>query len=443
MDLNIITWEDAQKNPIETWEEVEGEVSKLLDISGEARKRACIGIARRYLAGAANNPLDGIFRRLQLDAAGLSGERWAYSSPWDSGDKSKAESYLLRARAIVLDDAIKARDEEDRERLKDQETKAWLARADAHDRYLESPPGKKKLIDRDKKFRPALKKGAIVMERGISNILWESSRDRSVTVEFKTGRLDYKVLWVFFVFADKALRDKPGAVLKDAQELEEVGAELAVMEREEVLKIAPYIEFSDDYFRRILGKPNYSSGDIQEIVERLGAISAKVTNFQGLYRIDPKTGKGSWTEYTSLVSSLAAVRTDKRERKKRGLGAKNNEERVYKVYFISPVGLAFLENLALHTATLIPRKFFELSGPAQELYVSMCRSSKDAIFTPDGLTRLLGWPEPKNRAIRFRNKRRAERLFNELKDVHFIRDWGIRSGVYRVKKETDRKEIAG
>jgi hypothetical protein len=443
MDLNVISWEDAQKNPIKTWEEVEGEVLKLLEITGEGRKRARIGIARRYLAGAANNQLDGVFRRLQLDAAGLIGANWVYYSPWDSGDKSEVEPYLLRARAIVLDDAIKARDEKDEEERREREKEQWLARADAHDRRADSPPSEEKLINREKKFRSALKKGAIAMEPGISNLLWESSRDESVTVEFKTGRLDYHALWVFFVLADKVLRAKPGAVFKDAPELEKAGAELAVMEREEVLKIVPSIEFSDEDFRRVLGKPNISSGRIEEIVERLGCIVLKVTKFKGLYRIDPKTGKGSWTEYTSLVSSLAAVRTDKRERRKRGLGAKNNEERIYKVYFISPVGFAFLENLALRTATLIPRKFFELSGSAQELYLAICRSPKDAIFTPSGLARLLGWPEPENFALRYRNKKKAERYFNELQSADFISDWWFKSGAYYVQKKTDQRKIAG
>ena len=88
------------------------------------------------------------------------------------------------------------------------------------------------------------------MEPGISYLLWEASRKESVSVEFVAGRLDYRALWVFFVLADKALQAKPGAILKNAQELEEAGAAVAVMKREEV----PSIEFSDDDFKSRCGK---------------------------------------------------------------------------------------------------------------------------------------------------------------------------------------------
>jgi hypothetical protein len=277
-----------------------------------------------------------------------------------------------------------------------------------------------KNLDPEKQIETALKNGAVAVERGACYALFEQRRNEHVKI--LKGELGYQEFWTFIVMASKIMEAmRPKSVFASPKELEEASRYLGELSPADIVNESPSVEFTDSDFRRILGKPEYSSANIERIVERVACIILKVSKFRGLKFPDEKD-RDHWEEYSSTFTGpIAMLRVDKREKKRRGLGHSVNEERLYTFYFNSEFGLAFWQNLLLRGISLLPKSFLELSGSAQELLMAFLWDRKSTYLTLEEGFRVLRWKW--DLAHLWDRRKRFEGLLIELEDKHFIKSW--------------------
>lgn len=163
---------------------------------------------------------------------------------------------------------------------------------------------------RKKKKALALWKGMLPMERGVSRLMWNSRNENPV--EIINGQFSYDVLWVLLVLGYKAVA--PG----------QEGAALALLGNGEEMGMAPFLEFTDAEFQKILDKKNHSSAWIEKAVLKLASIVVKVEKFKGIKNIE-EDGTEHWLTYES-VGPMVRADIITQFRKKRGRKAKRGRE---------------------------------------------------------------------------------------------------------------------
>jgi len=281
---------------------------------------------------------------------------------------------------------------------------------------------KTKAIEKADKFALAIKTGALPIERGLSFLLYERQDVNKVQIE--SGKIDYRIVWIFIVLASKLLSEqKLEPLFKTSEDFEETVREIEKRKDEEKIELAPDIEFSDSDFRKILGLMNYSSRNIEQLIDEFAAIRLKVQDFRGLKIIDEK-GKEHWEAYSSSMGSMITLVKEKLEKRKRGRGSVINSENLYKVYFSSAFGLAFLNNLFVRGFTLLPKeRFLKLSRKAQEFFLAICWSRKKTYLTLEQGFRILQWQGPKNTSNLSNYRKKFVGVLNELKQKRWITSW--------------------
>jgi hypothetical protein len=290
---------------------------------------------------------------------------------------------------------------------------------------------KTKAIEKADKFALAIKTGALPIERGLSFLLYE--RQDVDKVQIENGKIDYRIVWIFIVLASKLLSEqKLEPLFKTSEDFEETVREVEKRKDAEKMELAPDLEFSDSDFRKILGLMNYSSRNIEQLIDEFAVIRLKVQDFRGLKIIDEK-GKEHWEAYSSSMGSMITLVKEKLEKRKRGRGSVINSENLYKVYFSSAFGLAFLNNLFVRGFTLLPKeRFLKLSRKAQEFFLAICWSRKKTYLTLEQGFRILQWQGPKSTSNLSNYRKKFIEVLNELKQEKWIKSW------YEKKSNTGR-----
>ena len=299
---------------------------------------------------------------------------------------------------------------------------------------------------KEEKFKASLKAGSMPAERAISFLLLNKANVADELVISK-GKLDYQVCWILdavshrfigYLLSDEEWKDAkdPQPLIIGKENLINTAEEFMAMREsneEEFQKNVIMISLSDSEIKRAIGKPNLSNKRISGLVERLREIELTGKHFQFW---DAEEG---WTNIDKEISlPFVSVEVEKIHRKLRGKGADIGSEQNYKFWFWSYWGLAFLSNLHGRKLDLFPKRFYELSGKAQELFRAIGWSKQSTWRNIENISSLLGWKDVSE--IKQIQTRRAaiRRILDELKKNEFIKDWsssghGVRTG-YKVTK---------
>ena len=254
---------------------------------------------------------------------------------------------------------------------------------------------------RDEKFASSFDAGSVPVERAISFFLLEKAR-RAEEIVISQGRLDYQVCWILDAIAHKFIEEQlsseqkkgvmedPRVLISSKEELINVAdssIELRESNNEEFKDKGIIFSINDSEIKKVLDKTNLSNKRIAGLVDRLCKIVLTGKHFQFW-----DNEKGEFVDIEKEISMpFLTVETEIIHRKLRGRGAQKNEEHLYNFQFWSYWGLAFLSNLYSRKLDLFPKRFYKLSGKAQELFRAVCWSEKPTTFNIETISRLLGW----------------------------------------------------
>lgn len=297
---------------------------------------------------------------------------------------------------------------------------------------LSKPKGRPKRT-REEKLKYALDKGALPAERSTQDLLWQVGQG---AVEVVRGKLNHRTWWVLLVAAKKIAETGGPPVFESPEEVQMAEDDLrrfpALFQPGKDC-VLPTIEFDDDEFRRILNQPYLKSEDIEAIVTDFVALVIKTPrNFKAI-----KIGESKeLVPIAGSIGSLAWVDYAGERVREKGRW-KGRVFRRWRVYFNSPPGLAFYQNIVTHRFTLINnwRGFMALSGPAQTLFLSISwREDLPAILTFNQIVKIVGWErwDADNHA---RQVEKVENLLEGLKKAGWVGSWHrLRGEVYEIAK---------
>jgi hypothetical protein len=264
-------------------------------------------------------------------------------------------------------------------------------------------PMKEVFLQGKEKKAIVLWKGYLPMERGVSRLMWNSREEMSV--EIISGKFSYDVNWILMALGHKAIA--PG----------QEGVLMGLFKHGEETWPVMFLDITDTEIRNILDKKNYSSAWLEKVMLKLASIIIKVKNFKGIKSIE-EDGTENWLEYDS-VGPIVRIDIKTEYKKKRGRKGKNTEERLYRVYFTSAFGRAFLENLIREGYSIFPQQVAELPAVEQELLISTC-GWKEAIVTPEKLDRLLHLKKIKTKQDKYARKKIRKRILGNLKSKGYF-----------------------
>jgi hypothetical protein len=398
----------------------------------DRRFSALTPLWQAFIKGA-TTPAERLRRQRQLSK--VNHHAW-YLGP---GAEEVAEVYFALA-VELQDERLNAEEAQTQASLQAQaEGAAYVEESRKADALARLPAKERQAIASEKRLAYSLKKGAVPMERGAAHLFWSAGNDH-VKVNYIHGRIDYRVLQTLAVCArclieergDRPLAGPTEPVFRSAEELEKTGTDIQRLDETERPKFAPSVAFTDSDFRRILGKPKLSGAKIYKIVKYMATIVLDFTEFPGL-SIQDENGDERWIKYRSLTGGFATILSDTKIDCRRPRAHKG-QETLYQVYFTSPFGLAFLENMSRNAFILMPQRLFSLSARAQELFIAMSWRRWNE-FKLSSLTALFGWTRMEEDARHYR--RAVRRVLDELKRAGFVHDWAERENrdgetVYRV-----------
>jgi len=298
--------------------------------------------------------------------------------------------------------------------------------------------------DTEAKRELALKKGALPLERGTQELIWNLD-----SVDIHAGKLDYQIGQVLIVIAQKLIEGRPEALFDSVDTFLGVQDLVRKLDPLSVDFWGPELRFTDADFNRILNK-RLTSEEIEKIVGKLPTLIFRVHSRASLKVVDPETGKAAWKDFEIInYDNIAGVEVIKSGEKKRGLGA-GEERRAYHIYFKSRIGLAFWHNMAAGGYSLLTnehdrrRRFLALPGSAQMLVWALWgwADNKPAIRSREQLFKIMGWKRAKRvDAFHFQVKRLHEALDRLVRDG-FLQSWGIMdNGAYRLEKVSKNPQL--
>jgi len=298
--------------------------------------------------------------------------------------------------------------------------------------------------DTEAKRELALKKGALPLERGTQELIWNLD-----SVDIHAGKLDYQIGQVLIVIAQKLIEGRPEALFDSVDTFLGVQDLVRKLDPLSVDFWGPELRFTDADFNRILNK-RLTSEEIEKIVGKLPTLIFRVHSRASLKVVDPETGKAAWKDFEIInYDNIAGVEVIKSGEKKRGLGA-GEERRAYPSTSSHGIGLAFWHNMAAGGYSLLTnehdrrRRFLALPGSAQMLVWALWgwADNKPAIRSREQLFKIMGWKRAKRvDAFHFQVKRLHEALDRLVRDG-FLQSWGIMdNGAYRLEKVSKNPQL--
>lgn len=289
----------------------------------------------------------------------------------------------------------------------------------------------------------ALSKGALPLERGTQEVIWNLDQ-----VLIHAGRLDHQIGWVLIVMATKLLEGKPEALFDSVDTFLGVHDLVRRLDPRSIDFWGPEMRFTDRDFNRILNK-RLTSEEIEKLVGKLPTLIFRVQSHASL-KVKGADGKEQWKEYEiTNYDNIAGVEVIKSGELKRGLGA-GEERRAYRIYFKSRIGLAFWHNMASGGYSLLTnegdrrRRFLDLPGSGQMLVWALWgwSDNKPAWRKRDQLLRIVGWKRATNHAVAHKQIIRLADLLDRLVRDGFLQDWKIKdNGVYELKKVSKNPQL--
>jgi len=297
--------------------------------------------------------------------------------------------------------------------------------------------------DSEAKRELAIKKGALPLERGTQEIVWNLD-----AVDIHAGKLDHHIGQVLIVIAQKLYEGKPEVLFDSVDTFLGVHDLVRKLDPLSTDFWGPEMRFTDRDFNRILHK-NLSSENIEKFVGKLPTLIFKVKSHASLKVVD-ENGKEQWKQYEiTNYDNIAGVEVIKSGEQKRGLGA-GEERRAYRIYFKSRIGLAFWHNMASGGYSLLTnehdhvRRFLALPGSSQMLVWAIWgwADNKPAIRSLEQLFKIMGWKRAANPDdFRVQVKRLHQSLDRLVRD-DFLLKWSIMdNGVYRLEKVTSAPRL--
>jgi hypothetical protein len=297
--------------------------------------------------------------------------------------------------------------------------------------------------DAEAKRDLALRKGALPLERGTQEIVWNMDK-----VDVHAGRFDHQIGWVLIVAATKILELKTGSLFNSVDDLVDVHRLLSRIDSKADDFWAPDVTFTDYDFNRVLRK-NLSSKNIEKIVAKLPTLIFRVDGKVRLKVVDDK-GKEHWQEFPATnYDNIAGVEVIRTGEKKRGKGA-GEERRGYRIYFKSRIGLTFWHNLASGGYSLITnkndgvRRFLALPGSGQQLVwaIWQWKDNDPGIRSEEQLFRIMGWKRAKQGSNYLAQKKQLRQRLDRLIRDGFLQDWRVLdNGVYRLEKVSSKLRL--
>jgi hypothetical protein len=293
--------------------------------------------------------------------------------------------------------------------------------------------------DTEAKRDLALSKGALPLERGTQELVWNLE-----AVDIHAGKLDHHIGQVLIVIAQKLIEAKAESLFDSVDTFLGVHDLVRQLDPLNADFWGPELRFTDRDFNRILNK-RLTSAEIEKLVGKLPTLIFKVRSHASLKVVDPVTAKSFWKEYEiTNYDNIAGVEVIKSGEMKRGLGA-GEERRAYRIYFKSRIGLAFWHNMAAGGYSLLTneqdrrRRFLALPGSCQMLVWALWgwADNKPAIRSLDQMFRIMGWKKARRvDAFQLQMRRLAQHLDRLVRD-NFLLSWRLLdNGVYRLEKVT-------
>jgi len=293
--------------------------------------------------------------------------------------------------------------------------------------------------DTEAKRDLALSKGALPLERGTQELVWNLEG-----VDIHAGKLDHHIGQVLIVIAQKLIEGKAESLFDSVDTFLGVHDLVRKLDPMSGDWWGPELRFTDLDFNRILNK-RLTSAEIETLVGKLPTLIFKVKSHASLKVQDPATGKSFWKEYEiTNYDNIAGVEVIKSGEMKRGLGA-GEERRAYRIYFKSRIGLAFWHNMAAGGYSLLTnehdrrRRFLALPGSSQMLVWALWgwADNKPAIRSLDQLFRIMGWRKAARLDDFKEQVRRLAQHLNRLARDGFLLSWQVLdNGAYRLEKVT-------
>ena len=298
--------------------------------------------------------------------------------------------------------------------------------------------------DTEAKRDLALSKGALPLERGTQELVWNLDG-----VDIHAGKLDHHIGQVLIVIAQKLIEGKAESLFDSVDTFLGVHDLVRQLDPHGTDFWGPELRFTDRDFNRILNK-RLTSAEIEKVVGKLPTLIFKVRSHASLKVQDPATGKSFWKEYEiTNYDNIAGVEVIKSGEMKRGLGA-GEERRAYRIYFKSRIGLAFWHNMAAGGYSLLTneqdrrRRFLSLPGSCQMLVWALWgwADNKPAIRSLDQLFRIMGWKRSSDPDVfRLQVKRLAQHLDRLVRDG-FLLSWRVLdNSTYRLEKVTSTSAL--
>ncbi len=298
--------------------------------------------------------------------------------------------------------------------------------------------------DTEAKRDLALRKGALPLERGTQEIVWNMD-----SVDIHAGKLDYQIGQVLIVIAQKLIEGRPEALFDSVDTFLGVQDLVRKLDPLSADFWGPELRFTDADFNRILNK-RLTSEEIEKIVGKLPTLIFRVRSRASLKVVDPETGKPAWKDYEIInYDNIAGVEVIKSGEMKRGLGA-GEERRAYRIYFKSRIGLAFWHNMAAGGYSLLTnehdrrRRFLALPGSAQMLVWALWgwADNKPAIRSREQLFKIMGWKQSMDADVRRLQVKRLQQALDRLVRDGFLQSWSIKeTGAYRLEKVSKNPQL--
>jgi len=298
--------------------------------------------------------------------------------------------------------------------------------------------------DTEAKRELALKKGALPLERGTQELIWNLD-----SVDIHAGKLDYQIGQVLIVIAQKLIEGRPEALFDSVDTFLGVQDLVRKLDPLSADFWGPELRFTDADFNRILNK-RLTSEEIEKIVGILPTLIFRVHSRASLKVVDPETGKAAWKDFEIInYDNIAGVEVIKSGEMKRGLGA-GEERRAYRIYFKSRIGLAFWHNMAAGGYSLLTnehdrrRRFLALPGSAQMLVWALWgwANNKPAIRSREQLFKIMGWKQSMNADVLRLQVKRLRQALDRLVRDGFLQSWGIMdNGAYRLEKVSKNPQL--